>query len=310
MGMEKRDLLSIVDLSKEDILAIVNLAADMKSDPGSYSASLSGRMGALVFEKPSLRTRVTFEAAIHGMGGHPVYLSPQDIQLGKRETVEDVAHNLERWVQVIIARTFKHDSVVGLARNASVPVINALSDREHPCQAVADLLTLKERFGEPVEVKLAYVGDGNNTCVSLLLAVATIGGQISIATPSGYSPPEPVLEKGRALAKQSGARIEVMSDPSKAVAGAHAVYTDTWISMGQESQGEGKAVHFRDYRVDSTLMAKADPQAVFMHCLPAHRSYEVEAAVIDGPQSIVFDQAENRLYAQKAILHHLMVSSS
>jgi ornithine carbamoyltransferase len=305
--MGKRNLVSAVDFSAEEVWALFRLAAAMKADPSAYSEALKCHTAALVFEKPSLRTRVTFEVGMFSMGGHAIYLAPGDIRIGERESVEDVARNLERWVQVIVARTFAHETVVCLAQNAVIPVINALSDAEHPCQALADLFTLYEKWGDTRERKLAYVGDGNNTCVSLLLLVSGLGGKIAVATPTDFAPPVSVVENAKRRASQSGAEIALMEDPREAVRGADAVYTDTWVSMGQEEEKEERLRVFHRYQVNRELMEEAAEDAVFMHCLPAYRGEEVTDDVIDGPQSLVFDQAENRLHIQKAILHTLML---
>jgi ornithine carbamoyltransferase len=303
----KKDLLSILDLSREECLGLFALARKMKANPKEYAAVLEGKAGALVFEKPSLRTRVTFEVGLAEMGGYAVYLAPTDVGVGKRESVEDVARALSRWVHVIIARTFEQETIEDLAGAASVSVINALSNAEHPCQALADYLTVFEKFGDFKSPKMVYVGDGNNVCVSLLYLAAILGATFSISTPSGYEPPKEAFTKAQHLAGTSGAKIMATQDPAKAVEGADVIYTDTWTSMGQEDSAETRRLSFQGYRVDEQLMAKTGRKTLFMHCLPAHRGEEVSPEVIDGPNSIVFDQAENRLHVQKAILYRLLV---
>lgn len=305
--MGKRDLVSVTDFSVEEVRDLFRLAASMKAAPADYAEALKCMTAALVFEKPSLRTRVTFEVGMLSMGGNAIYLAPADIRVGERESVEDVARNLERWVKVIIARTFAQDTVERLARNARIPVVNALSDAEHPCQALADFFTLEEKWGDPCGGKVAYVGDGNNTCTSLLLLAAGLGCTIAAATPKGFEPPEAVVTRAKERAVRSGGTILLTEDPFEAVRDANAVYTDTWVSMGQEDEKEERQAVFRPYRVTGELMKAAAPDALFMHCLPAYRGEEVTDEVIEGPGSVVFDQAENRLHVQKAILHTLLV---
>lgn len=307
--MGKRNLISITDLSAGEVRNLFRLAASMKAKPEKYADALKCRTAALVFEKPSLRTRVTFEVGMFSMGGHSVYLAPGDIRIGERESVEDVARNLERWVQVVVARTFAHDTVVRLAEAASIPVVNALSDEEHPCQALADFLTLEEKWGDVRAGKLAYIGDGNNTCASLLLLAGLVGGRMAVAAPRGFALAAAVVEKAKALGDASGAELVLTEDPAEAVRGAKAVYTDTWVSMGQEEQKEARQRIFQPYRVSKAMMGRAAEGAVFMHCLPAYRGEEVTDEVIDGPASAVFDQAENRLHVQKAILYTLVAGN-
>ncbi|MGQ9927783.1 MAG: ornithine carbamoyltransferase [Chloroflexaceae bacterium] len=304
--------LSAGDLSRSEAEALLERAAWLKTEfrangGGAHAGlPLRGKTLALVFEKPSLRTRVAFEAGMTQLGGHGSYLSANDIDMGGRESVPDVARNLSRWVQAIAARVFRHATVETLARYASVPVINALSDREHPCQALADMLTLREHFGTLQGLRLAYVGDGNNVCHSLLLLGATLGLDLAVACPPDYRPDPEILERAEGLARASGARIAISAAPSEAVGGADAVYTDVWTSMGQEHETARRRPIFAPYQVNPALMALAAPQAVFMHCLPAHRGEEVTAEVIDGPQSVVFEQAENRLHVQKALILSLL----
>jgi len=260
----------------------------------------------MIFEKPSLRTRVTFDVGIHQLGGFGIYLSPAEISLGKRESVADVAHNLERMVQGIMARTFSHKVVEELAACARIPIINGLTDYNHPCQAMADYMTLLEVRGEFSGAKLAYVGDGNNVAVSLIHTAARLGVHLAVATPAGYEPNPESVEWARAQGAQTGCRIDLTHDPVEAVKGADAIYTDVWTSMGQESEAAKRLALFRPYQVNEALFAKARPDAVFLHCLPAHRGEEVTDEVVDSPRSVVFQQAENRLHSQKAIMLHLM----
>ena len=260
----------------------------------------------MIFEKPSLRTRTTFEVGMTSLGGFAVYLDHTKPRLGEREAIKDIARNLERWVHGIVARTFAHESVLELAANASIPVINALTDLFHPCQALADFFTLHEKFGSLKGLKLAFVGDGNNVSHSLMIMGAKLGVSIRVATPPGYEPKSEVLEAARAFATETGATVEALHDPVRAVAGAQAVYADVWTSMGQEYAAHMRSQVFAPYRVTKDLMAAADSAAVFMHCLPAHRGQEVTDEVIDSTQSVVYDQAENRLHAQKALMILLM----
>ncbi len=297
-----RDLVSIRDLSPIEVESLFHLATRMKARPEEYRTSLAGKHIAMFFEKPSLRTRLTFEAGICGLGGSVSFVDQRHERLDARETLSDIAHNVERWVSGIVLRTFAHETVEGMAEFARVPVINALSEVEHPCQALADYFTLHERFGNLKKVCLAYVGDGNNVLHSLLLTAALLGSKIRIATPKGYGPSPQILADAHDIAKDTGALIELMTDPHRAVRGADAVYTDAWVSMGHEHETEDRANIFPPYQVNHELMANAAPHAVFMHCLPAHRNEEVTDAVIDSVRSIVFDQAENRMHIQKAIL--------
>jgi ornithine carbamoyltransferase len=260
----------------------------------------------MFFEKPSLRTRLTFEAGMASLGGTTMFVDQSKSRLDARETLSDIAHNLERWVDVIVLRTFAQETIAGMAQHASIPVINALSDLEHPCQALADYFTLVERFGGLKDITLAYVGDGNNVAHSLLLTCACQGSSIRIATPKGYACNAQIVADARKIAKQTGARIEFLTDPHAAVAGVDAVYTDAWASMGQEHEAAHRAEIFQSYQVNRALMAEAAPHAVFMHCLPAHRGEEVTDEVMDSEQSVIFEQAENRMHVQKAILYLLL----
>ncbi len=301
-----RDLLGDPDLTHEDMKLIFDLSERVKATPGNFAHALRGKQLALIFEKPSLRTRTTFEVGITSMGGFAVYLEHTKPRLGEREAIKDIARNLERWVHGIVARTFAHESVLELAANAAIPVINALTDLFHPCQALADYFTLHEKFGDLRGLKLAFVGDGNNVCHSLMILGAKLGVSVRVSTPPGYEPKPEVVETARAFAAETGASVELFHDPLQGVEGAHAVYTDVWTSMGQEYAAHLRNQVFAPYRVTKDLMGAADPEALFMHCLPAHRGQEVTDEVIDSPQSIVYDQAENRLHAQKALMLLLM----
>jgi ornithine carbamoyltransferase len=296
--------LSVADLSTEQILSLLDKALELKRCPNPEDKPLAGKTAALVFQKPSLRTRMSFEVAMLELGGHAVYLSPAEIQLGQREGVVDAARVLSRYVDVIIARVFLHPDVAGLAAHATVPVINALSDREHPCQILADLLTLYELHGSLRGVRLAYIGDGNNVAHSLALAAPGLGIDLRFACPDGYEPDPLIMEQAQA-GNTSGA-LELFRDPREAVQGADAVYTDSWYSMGQESEADIRAPIFRRYQINAELLSYAAPNAVAMHCLPAHRGQEITGEVMDGPASVVYDQAENRLHAQKALLLRLL----
>jgi ornithine carbamoyltransferase len=300
------DLLADTDLSRGDLRLIFELTERVKASPRAYAQALLGKQLALIFEKPSLRTRVTFEVGMTSMGGFAVYLDHEKPRLGEREAVRDIARNLERWVDGIVARTFSHESVVELANNASIPVVNALTDLFHPCQALGDLYTLREKFGTLAGLKLAFVGDGYNVCHSLMITGARLGVSVRVATPPGYDPKPEIVAEAKTLAAAMGATVELFNNPRQAIAGAQAVYTDVWASMGQEHAVHLRSQVFAPYRVTEDLMAAADSSAVFMHCLPAHRGHEVTNEVIDSPRSVVFDQAENRLHVQKALLILLM----
>jgi ornithine carbamoyltransferase len=300
------DLVSTRDLGPQGVEAVLHLADLLKSRPSVFQRSLAGKQMVMFFEKPSLRTRLTFEAAMNSLGGTAMFVDQSQSRLDAREKLSDIAHNLERWVDVIVLRTFAHETIEGMARHASIPVINALSDLEHPCQALADYLTLQERFGDLRKITLAYVGDGNNVAHSLLLTCACLGSSIRIATPKGYEPNAKIVADARKIAKQTGASIELLTDPHAAVAGVDAVYTDAWASMGQEHEAEMRAEIFRSYQISQELMAEAAPHAAFMHCLPAHRGEEVTDEVMDSENSVIFEQAENRLHVQKSILYLLL----
>ena len=296
--------LSIRDLDRSDIPRLFALIADLKAKQKARDrvTPLAGRTMALIFEKPSLRTRVTFEVAMTQLGGAAVYLATSEIGMGTRESVPDVARNLSRWVDVVTARVFAHRTLDQLAEHASVPVINGLSDLEHPCQAVADFFTLWERGLDLARLRLAWVGDGNNVCHSILLLASLCGTVCVVATPPGFTPREDVLAACRAL----GGHVTLTSDPREAIEGADVIYTDTWISMGQEGDREQRLEAFQRYQLNETLLGFAPSRALVMHCLPAHRVEEITDAVLDGPRSVIFDQAENRLHAQKGIIIHLL----
>jgi ornithine carbamoyltransferase len=302
------DLIADQDLTANDIRMVFDLAGRVKASPGKYSQALAGKQLAMIFEKPSLRTRVTFEVGMTSMGGFAIYLDHSKPRLGERECIKDVARNLSRWVNGIVARTFSHQSVVELAENASIPVINALTDLLHPCQALGDYFTLTEKFGRVKGLKLAYIGDGNNVCHSLMLTGAKLGATVRVATPSGFEPKTEMVEQAKDLARATGAKIQLFRDPLEAVAGAQAVYTDVWASMGQEYAAHLRTQVFAPYQVTENLMKAAGPDAAFLHCLPAHRGQEVTDAVVDSENSLVYDQAENRLHVQKALLLLLMKS--
>lgn len=300
------DLLSGSEWGPEQIHEVYRLASDIKARPERYRSALAGKFLALIFEKPSLRTRVTFEVGISSMGGGTVFLDHTESRLGERESVRDVARNLERWVHSIVARVFEHELLEELSENTSIPVINALSDRCHPCQALADFFTLEERFGNLRGVKVAYVGDGNNVCHSLMTVGARLGAHVRVAAPEGYEPDPMIVAEARRTARENRGKIEILRSPEDAVDGAQVVYTDVWASMGQEEEAVHREAIFASYQVSEALLEHADAGAVFMHCLPAHRGSEVTTEVIDSPRSIVFDQAENRLHVQKAILLTLL----
>jgi ornithine carbamoyltransferase len=304
------DLISINDLGPSGVNAILDLASLMKARPFDFRGALAGKQLVMFFEKPSLRTRLTFEAGITSLGGHAFFVDQTASRIDARESLSDIAHNLERWVDGIVLRTFAHKTVTEMAEHASIPVINALSELEHPCQALADYLTLQERFGNLQNVKLAYVGDGNNVAHSLMLAAACTGSTIRVATPEGYGPNPEILKQAKKIASNTGATIQVLHDAQKTVAGADAIYTDVWASMCHEQEADQRKHIFGGYQVTEKLFTHAAPGALFMHCLPAHRGGEVTAGVIDSPRSVVFDQAENRLHVQKAILLMLLGGST
>jgi ornithine carbamoyltransferase len=300
------DLLTGAEWSAAHVQELFRLATDVKAHPERYKSALAGRFLAMIFEKPSLRTRVTFEVGTASMGGTAIFLDHAEAHLGERESIPDVGRSLSRWVHGIVARVFSQDALEFLAAHASVPVINALSDAYHPCQTLCDFFTIEEKFGSAGGLKLAYVGDGNNVCHSLMVAGARVGAQVRIATPAGYEPDAEIVAAARRDAAATQGTIELFRAPEEAVSGAQAVYTDVWASMGQESETDARAAIFAPYQVNAKLMSLAAPDAVFLHCLPAHRGSEVTDEVMESPRSIVFDQAENRLHVQKAILLMLL----
>jgi len=304
--MSTRDFISIRDFSPPEIQYLLMLARQIKAHPDVYSEALKGKTLAMIFEKPSLRTRVSFDVGIQQLGGFSLYLSPAEINLGKRESVYDVAKNLERMVQGIMIRTFAHGIVEQMAQYASIPVINGLTDYSHPCQAMADYLTMWEIKDRLEGLKVAFVGDGNNVAHSLMFAGAQLGADVWIATPVGYEPKEDAVAWAWERSRETGGSCHITSDAYEAAAAADVVYTDIWASMGQEAEAEKRREVFAPYQVNSALFAYAKKDAIFMHCLPAHRGEEVSREVIDSPRSVVFQQAENRLHAQKAILMELM----
>jgi ornithine carbamoyltransferase len=303
-----RDLVSIHDLTPAELLSLFDLTSMLKQRPASFRGILAGKQMVMFFEKPSLRTRLTFEAGMDSLGGSTFFIDQTASRLNARESLYDIAHNVERWIDLIVLRTFSHAVVEEMATYAGVPVINALSELEHPCQALADFFTLQEHFGDLKKLHFAYVGDGNNMAHSLLLAGASVGAKVSIATPEGYTLNPVIVTMAKAIAEETKATLRIMTDPKKAVAGADAVYTDAWASMGHEDEAEQRAPIFAPYQVNAALMQLAKPTALFMHCLPAHRGCEVTDQVIDSVNSVVFDQAENRLHIQKAILVWLLGS--
>jgi len=304
--MEARSILSISDLSKDGIYSVISTA--IKGKGSEWVSLLKEKVLAILFEKPSLRTRISFEMAMKQLGGEAIYLSPAEVGLGQRETVPDVARVLGRYVDALAARTFSHQDLETLASYSGIPVINALSDLEHPCQALADLLTIYEKKGELGGLTLAFIGDGNNVAHSLLLAASLTGMNFRIASPAGYTIQENILKTAQQNALTSGATIFCTDKPQMAVSKADIVYTDAWTSMGQEAEAEERRQLFRNYQVDNRLLSMAKADAIFMHDLPAHRGEEVTDDIMDGPQSVVFDQAENRLYAQKALLAQILGS--
>jgi ornithine carbamoyltransferase len=308
-----RDLLSVADLAASEVVRVYETAAELKAEFRATRRHavprLPGRTLAMLFQKPSLRTRVTFEAGMAQLGGHAIYLT-HDVVLGARESVRDVARNLDRVVDAIVVRTGPHEVALELAAQADIPVINGLTLREHPCQALADLFTIRERFGQLDGLVLAFVGDGNNVYHSLVLLGSAFGMEVRLAHPAGYEPNERIVARARELAAESGARLSFGHDPFAAVRGAAVVYTDAWTSMGQEAETEERRDAFAGYRVDDALLDVAGPDAVAMHCLPAHRGEEITSAVMDGPRSLIWEQSENRLHVQKALLVELLGGTS
>jgi len=304
--MGRHNFLSIRDFSPEEIRYLLDLAREMKAHPSAHSGALKGKTLAMIFEKPSLRTRVSFDVGIQQLGGFSLYLSRAEINLGQRESVYDISKNLERMVQAIMVRTFSHEIVEQMAEYASIPIINGLTDYSHPCQAMADYLTMTELKGDIRGLKVAYIGDGNNVCHSLMFAGAQLGANVWVATPPGFAPKDDAVQWVRERGQKTGARLVLTTDAVEAATGADIIYTDVWASMGQESEAETRRRIFGPYQVNAQLFRHAKFDALFMHCLPAHRGDEVTDDVIDSAHSIVYQQAENRLHAQKAILLELM----
>jgi ornithine carbamoyltransferase len=302
-----RDLISLHDLTVEEVQKIFETAFKIKASPDKYSDALANKTMAMIFEKPSLRTRVSFETGMTQFGGHAIYLGPSDISLGKRESVPDIARTLDRMVDVIMARTFSHNAILQLAEYADAPVINGLSDLLHPCQALADYMTILEKKGDLKGLTLAFVGDGNNVANSLMFGGAKTGVSVRVVCPKGFEPKEDMVAAAREDGKAMGATMSVTNDLDEGLAGADVVYTDVWASMGQEAEAEARKAAFRPFQVNAALMAKAKEDALFLHCLPAHRGDEVTDEVIDSWRSVVFDEAENRLHAQKAVIYELLV---
>jgi ornithine carbamoyltransferase len=301
--MMKRDFLTLSDLSPGEIQRLLRRAVELKSGKDANKCPLIGKSVGLLFEKSSTRTRVSLEVGIYQLGGQAIYMNPKEIQIGRGETIHDTAKVLSRYLRAVIIRTYSHDTLVEFASHSSIPVINGLSDLHHPCQALGDLMTIAEKKGRLKGVRLAYIGDGNNVANSLIEAAAMTGINLSVACPKGYEPAFDVLEKARASAKSD---ISVMSDPKRAVKDADVIYTDVWVSMGQEKEAAKKRERFRNYQVNRRLLSYADKNVIVMHCMPAHRGEEIAGEIIDGPQSAVFDQAENRLHTQKALLEFLL----
>jgi ornithine carbamoyltransferase len=300
----KKDLISILDLDQGELDRIITDAIELKRmrRSGIPHPFLTGMNLAMIFEKSSTRTRISFEVGMNDLGGHALFLNTQDLQIGRGEEIRDTARVASRFVSGVMIRAYRHQTIQDFARYSSIPVINGLSDREHPCQILADLMTIRERFGSTVGLRLGWVGDGDNVCNSMILSSILTGMEISVATPPGYEPPKDIIDAARA----EGAKIQLVKDPEHAVEGAHVVVTDTWVSMGEEGERGKRLEAFKGFTVTAALMKKAEKDAVFMHCLPAHRGQEVTDEVIEGPQSVVFDEAENRLHAQKALLVSLM----
>ena len=303
--MKSNHILSILDIPSEQVESLIDKGITFKSEP--MVPVLNGASVALLFEKPSLRTKVSFDVAIHELGGHPLYLSREEVGMGTREPIADVARVLSRMVQGMIVRTFAQETLEKLASFSTVPVINALSDHEHPCQALADLMTIKEKFGHLAGINIAYIGDGNNVANSLTLAAASVGANITLASPEGYNLDPLILSKSNERAQKSGSNIRCIGSPEEAVDGADVIYTDVWVSMGQEQEVKERLAIFEAYKVDSNLISKASREVIFMHPLPVHPGEEIEDGLLESSQSVVFDQAENRLHVQKAVLSEFLV---
>ena len=306
MKIMNKDFLTIKNLDIQDIESIFSLTNDLKKDKKKFSDSLKGKSIALIFQKPSNRTRVSFEVGIFQLGGHAIYLKPEDLNLGIRESIEDISKTLSRYLDAIVVRTFSHQIVLELAKYADIAVINGLSDLLHPCQALSDVFTIQEKCGKLKGITFAYVGDGNNVCHSLMYAAAKIGMNLNIATPKKYSPKKEIIQEALDIAKKTGSEISLSNNPKDAVGDSDVIYTDVWVSMGKEKEAWKRKMAFGKFQVNKKLLSLAKSSALIMHCLPAHRGQEITDEIIDGPNSIVFDQAENRLHVQKAILLALL----
>ncbi len=302
----KKDFISIKDFSAKEVEALLSLSAQVKKNPKRYSRILAGKTLALIFEKPSNRTYVSFSVGMYQLGGNSIYLGPEHIKLGVRESIADVARTLERYVDAIVLRTFSHDNVLEMANSVHIPVINGLSDFSHPCQALADIFTVREKFGKKKNINMAYIGDGNNVCNSLIFICAKTGINLRIASPVGYAPDQCIIDQALADAEKNHVKIQVSNDPKVASSGADVLYADVWASMGQEAEANKRKHDFTGYQINSQLLALAKKDAIIMHCLPAHRGEEITDEVIDGKHSVVFDQAENRMHVEKAILVKLL----
>jgi ornithine carbamoyltransferase len=300
-----RHYLSVDDLSARELAEVIDLAAELKADSSAHRDALRGRAVAMIFEKPSTRTRVSFEVGIAQLGAHPVALAASELQLGRGETIQDTGRVLSRYVDAVVLRTFEQERLEILSTTSTVPIVNALSDFEHPCQALADLLTIREHLGALAGRTLAYLGDGNNVAHSLLLAGAKSGMAVRVAAPPGFEPIPQVVHRAEEIAEETGGSVEVTHDPEEASTDAHALYTDVWTSMGQDLEADERALVFPSYQLSQKLVDRAGPEVVVLHCLPAHRGQEITDEVIDGPRSVVWDQAENRLHTQKALLLRL-----
>lgn len=299
---EAKDLLSLKEVYAQDLSMVFKLAEKIKKNPQSFYGKLKGRSLALLFQKPSIRTRVSFQVGMAQLGGHSVYMDPQEEPLGERESIRDVARVLSRYCDAVVTRTYHHSDTTELAGYATIPVINGLSDLYHPCQTLADLFTIRERFGGLEKMNIAYIGDGNNVLNSLLFGASKVGANLAIATPRGYEPSEEIMRDIKLIAKESGSKITLSNNPFTAIKNAHAIYTDVWVSMGQEKQREQRVRDFQPFQVNGAIIGKAPKDSVIMHCLPAHRGEEVTDEVIEHPRSVIFDQVENRLHTQKALL--------
>ena len=302
-----RHFLSSDDISGSEQKLIIERAGDLKASRGKHKKTLAGKNLGMIFEKPSTRTKVSFEVAIVELGAYPIILRTDEMQLGRGETLGDTGVVLSRYLDAIVMRTFGQERLEGITETATIPVVNALSDLEHPCQALADVMTIAEKFDNPSEVNLVYLGDGNNVCHSLLLAAAKHGvGTVIAACPEGFEPIEPLVERAIGIGEETGSKISISNDPVESCEGASVLYTDVWVSMGQEEQESVKRETFLDFQLDEALLSKARPDAIVMHCLPAHRGEEISEEVLDGPASVVWDQAENRLHTQKALLEWIL----